>query len=458
MAYNEFDPAIVHQKKKLRSWLLERLDVNDCPGCSWLDTERKWFRLSWKHYGRPGFDEKRDATIFRKWAEHTGRYSHGDPPDVSTWKTRFRNALHKMPDIEELTNYHRLDGNDPYRVYRFRTQEELVIYREKIKPNGVEFHDNELERINQIAASLKNDSEQSAATAQPQCQPMYDCNRNDQVMPPFDDDELDLIEKIILEKMANDQANTTTVPAPMPQLIQIQHDQTNSYLSAIMSANSNIPLTAVGVKLFFSDKEVQCKIINNLNGFRISYEPPSVSQDMVQEPDTKNILSNIFGPLDAEQVYYPDSDDHNTQNILKKSQRGVVIIAHPNGDIVATRLSQSRVFYSDTATNTPQKLIRSKETLIYSFEKDFLPQLQNYQCQMTAPPSCERYFSIGQSWSEKEPLREMLINFSVTHFFAKKVFKEVKAQKPFEVENSITNSLDHLQRELEMMALRSPRQ
>lgn len=59
--YNVYSPSvdgIVHQKKKLRSWLLERLDMNDCPGCSWMDN-RKVFRLSWKHYGRPGFDEER---------------------------------------------------------------------------------------------------------------------------------------------------------------------------------------------------------------------------------------------------------------------------------------------------------------------------------------------------------------------------------------------------------------
>ena len=27
-----------------------------------------------------------------------------------------------MPDIEEMNSHHQLDGNDPYRVYRFRTQ------------------------------------------------------------------------------------------------------------------------------------------------------------------------------------------------------------------------------------------------------------------------------------------------------------------------------------------------
>ena len=55
--------GVVHQKKKLRSWLLERLDMNDCPGCAWIDHSQRIFRLSWKHYGRPGFDEERVSII-----------------------------------------------------------------------------------------------------------------------------------------------------------------------------------------------------------------------------------------------------------------------------------------------------------------------------------------------------------------------------------------------------------
>ena len=52
-------PVSHHQKKRLRQWLIERLDCNDCPGCFWIDREQKIFRLAWKHYGKPGFDEER---------------------------------------------------------------------------------------------------------------------------------------------------------------------------------------------------------------------------------------------------------------------------------------------------------------------------------------------------------------------------------------------------------------
>lgn len=56
------------------------------------------------------------------WAVHTGRYRENvDQPDWPTWKTRFRCALTKLPDIKELKDLNRLDGqtDDPYRVYQF---------------------------------------------------------------------------------------------------------------------------------------------------------------------------------------------------------------------------------------------------------------------------------------------------------------------------------------------------
>jgi hypothetical protein len=48
-----------------------------------------------------------------------GRYREGvDSSDWPTWKTRFRCALNKLPDIQELKNYGKLDGPEPFRAYR----------------------------------------------------------------------------------------------------------------------------------------------------------------------------------------------------------------------------------------------------------------------------------------------------------------------------------------------------
>lgn len=56
------------------------------------------------------------------WAVHTGRFRENvDSPDWPTWKTRFRCALTKLPDIKERKEMNKLDGqtDEPYRVYQF---------------------------------------------------------------------------------------------------------------------------------------------------------------------------------------------------------------------------------------------------------------------------------------------------------------------------------------------------
>ena len=57
--------------------------------------------------------------FYRNWAIHTKKYQEGQPPDISTWKTRFRCALYKLPDINELNNMNVIEGDNPYRVYQF---------------------------------------------------------------------------------------------------------------------------------------------------------------------------------------------------------------------------------------------------------------------------------------------------------------------------------------------------
>ncbi|KAK3754489.1 hypothetical protein QZH41_019885 [Actinostola sp. cb2023] len=108
------------ERQRLRPWLEERIESGDVPGLHWIDKEKTKFRVTWKHAGKPDFNLDQDAVLFRMWAEHTGKYKPGEQPDPSTWKTRFRCALHKMPDIEEIRVPHSLDENEPYRVFRLK--------------------------------------------------------------------------------------------------------------------------------------------------------------------------------------------------------------------------------------------------------------------------------------------------------------------------------------------------
>ena len=106
-------------RKRMSPWLVDQINSGTIPGLRWLDPERTTFRVPWKHAGKPDFDVEKDAVLFREYARHTNRYQDGDQPDPSTWKTRFRCALHKMPNLEEVKIADSLEDTEPFRVFRF---------------------------------------------------------------------------------------------------------------------------------------------------------------------------------------------------------------------------------------------------------------------------------------------------------------------------------------------------
>ncbi|XP_029980148.1 interferon regulatory factor 2-like [Sphaeramia orbicularis] len=104
---------------RLRPWLEEQIHSGKYPGVSWLDQSAQIFQIPWKHAARHGWSIDRDATLFRSWAMHTGRYQPGkDKPDPKTWKANFRCALNSLPDVCELREHSRKRGSNAYRVYR----------------------------------------------------------------------------------------------------------------------------------------------------------------------------------------------------------------------------------------------------------------------------------------------------------------------------------------------------
>ncbi|KAM9860573.1 interferon regulatory factor 1-like [Aulostomus maculatus] len=104
---------------RLRLWLEEQIESGRYPGVIWLDKSAGIFQIPWKHAARHGWSIDRDATLFRSWAMHTGRYRPGkNKPDPKTWKANFRCALNSLPDVCELHEQSKKRGNNAYRVYK----------------------------------------------------------------------------------------------------------------------------------------------------------------------------------------------------------------------------------------------------------------------------------------------------------------------------------------------------
>uniref|UniRef100_A0A3Q2YME1 Interferon regulatory factor 1a n=1 Tax=Hippocampus comes TaxID=109280 RepID=A0A3Q2YME1_HIPCM len=104
---------------RLRMWLEEQIESGKYPGVCWIDKSEQVFQIPWKHAARHGWNIDRDATLFRSWAEHTGRYRPGQhKADPKTWKANFRCALNSLPDVRELREHSNKRGSDAYRVYK----------------------------------------------------------------------------------------------------------------------------------------------------------------------------------------------------------------------------------------------------------------------------------------------------------------------------------------------------
>ncbi|XP_072526472.1 interferon regulatory factor 1a isoform X1 [Salminus brasiliensis] len=103
---------------RLRPWLEEQIKSGKYPGVVWLDETARVFQIPWKHAARHGWNIDKDATLFRNWAIHTGRYKPGiDKPDPKTWKANFRCALNSLPDVQELRDKSIKKGHNAFRVY-----------------------------------------------------------------------------------------------------------------------------------------------------------------------------------------------------------------------------------------------------------------------------------------------------------------------------------------------------
>ena len=112
-------------RKRFTKWLREIVDEQEVYGVYWLNKEKTTFRVPWTRVDSPEFDLARDALLFQKWAEFTGRYRIGERTDPSVWKTRFRCAIRKMSEIEEVKMQNSLDdtnGQQPFRVFRFKSE------------------------------------------------------------------------------------------------------------------------------------------------------------------------------------------------------------------------------------------------------------------------------------------------------------------------------------------------
>ncbi|XP_062567153.1 interferon regulatory factor 2-like isoform X2 [Saccostrea cucullata] len=111
------------ERQKMRPWLQDMLENGGVQGLEWFDKPKDQFKINWKHGSRHGFNTRKDASLFEKYAQHTGRWDPDDP-NPKKWKANFRCALNSLQNVMEIKQLGESKGAHAYRVYQFLPEEE----------------------------------------------------------------------------------------------------------------------------------------------------------------------------------------------------------------------------------------------------------------------------------------------------------------------------------------------
>ncbi|XP_048752702.1 interferon regulatory factor 1-like isoform X2 [Ostrea edulis] len=438
-------------RQRMRPWLEAKVQAGNIPGLSWIDQEKKIFKVPWKHGGKHDWSEG-DSTIFKEWALHTGRYREGvDQADWPTWKTRFRCALNKLPDIQEMKEYNQLDGSEPFRAYKFLSKEEL---------NQKKLGNNEYREVCTLTPTSNTQN-----PALPDIVPVEVKAAPQSQLPNFPSDledlELDPI-KSDPNLLANTQLNHIITPAndikeepgdhgdvEMTELyaeLSLTTRGPQQHLSPLQVPRRQEPQDhEMEILLRYCQQQVQIFHVRSPHGCRLFYDPERNDQ-MLLEP----LKQELFGPDQFEQLEFPQCETTNpgqeehTYKLLTALDRGMLLECH-NGNIYATRKSRCVIFISTPAINNgePFKLERNVKVQVYDSHGYFEPMLQRYLSGASKKPLSHFVIGFGQRiMSNNADHSGLLISAQVNHSRSQHRLNQVSCASPLSSSINISQSDD----------------
>ncbi|XP_060079926.1 interferon regulatory factor 8-like [Ylistrum balloti] len=430
-------------RQRLRPWLEAKINSNTIPGLQWLDSSQQIFRVPWKHGGKHDWHEE-DSMIFKEWAIHTGRYREGvDNAEWPTWKTRFRCALNKLPDIVEVKEKSSLDGAEPYRAYKFIPRRDS----KHIKSPSV--------TASQYTTPLDMGQTMDLTTRQD----------DDNLLHGIDLDFFNEVTTMETENYVPNQHNghpcqfhshipvivptTKREEGPMsPAMGEIVPAQSNAH--HMMSSGdlavqqAEPPDYEMDIKLMYRHLDVHQSTCSNATGCRLFYG---------QDPEIKDVVQQaVFGPDGLENICFPHCDGilRNqkqvtlTNQLLNALDRGIILECE-NGNIYATRKCKCVVFVSSQSLEEgkPTKLQRDIRTLIFNYQTYFEPMLYRYISNNSNKPSPEILFGFGQNWrANDQPLSNLLIAAVVGSAKARHKISQISFMSPHSLPMEVSNSDD----------------
>ncbi|XP_061421764.1 interferon regulatory factor 8-like [Lethenteron reissneri] len=381
--------------RRLRSWIVEQIDSQRYPGLAWEDTERRTFRVPWKHAAKHDYNLDGDSALFKAWAVFRRKHHEGvDEPDPAGWKTRLRCALSKSPDFAEVVERRHTGGARPYKVYRLLPDETAAgisgppthLTGASSSPRG---QNNRVR--NERGASGVTDLPAESSEKRPPPSPYPT------IIPPL----------------------ARTAEAPLPQAwrpILEQDDLCKAEVSGFTRPITfpSLPFPCSGEPLeldvtFFvlGERVGPARRVRNGLGCRVAQGQPPVHDEAV------------FGSRDLEQLPFPDVEAALSCPLQRSAcapflshlERGLVLEARAEG-VRARRLCAARVFWTgpqvaEAQGRRPNKLDRGVSVQVFSTQR-FCKELEAYARGEGPVPLFESIFCFGEEYPDSGKRRKLL--------------------------------------------------
>lgn len=168
----------------------------------------------------------------------------------------------------------------------------------------------------------------------------------------------------------------------------------------------------VGVKVFYHEKQVLERVVDNRYGCRL-YS----GVDFTKAADYTGDFARVYGPPEVEQIQFPEEGSQVA--VTDKLNRGLLLQWHQN-NIHVTRICPAHVFASGGCLGTNIVPLKRNETTKVFDYNHFLSGLAEYKLSKAPVPLYEVFFAFGQQPATSTTVDPgVLITVSVTHMNAK---------------------------------------
>ncbi|XP_021402639.2 interferon regulatory factor 5 [Lonchura striata] len=408
------------RRVRLKPWLVAQVSSRRFPGLHWLDPERRRFVIPWGHATRNPPGPQDHDTIFKAWAQETGRFRAGDPPDPPRWKATLRCALNKSREFRLLLDGPRSSPAQPFRVYELCEE----------TPGGADGGDED---------NYGCSGEEDVSQLHKMTSLSIDDKKHEQdLLPPYP------WPKEKAPPFANHCPPGGPFGPPPPALLQGEAEGTHGAPELLPGALAEmgpplgppgpssacpvaptehlipdllvsphmLPLTDLELKFQYRGHQVSALTVSNPHGCRLFHS--SLEPTREQE--------ELFGPLTLEQVPFPAPDiipnekqRFYTHQLLDVLDRGLILELQGQ-DLFAVRLCQCKVFWTGPCAAPrpgPNPIQRERRTKLFSLEGFLNGLIQFQKGQTPTPPPFEIFLCFGEEWPDQKPKEKKLITVQV---------------------------------------------